>query len=330
MRRREFLGILGGTAAAWPFAAQAQQQQRMRRIAVLTSYRENDTESQVRLAAFRRGLQEQGWFEGRNLVVEYRWAAGDSSVVRAAAAEIARLAPEVILTNGTPVTRTMQRETSTIPIVFANATDPVGSGLVASLAKPGGNTTGFTNYEFSIAGKWLETLREIAPQVRRLLVLSNPGNTTVAGLLRHIEAAVTPLGIELKVESSADAGALEKAIHGFADGGPGAGLLMLPDATILVHRAVILRTVERRSLPAIYPFRHLIAEGGLVSYGVDASDVFRRAPEYISRILKGEQPAVLPVQNPTKFELVINLKTAKALGLVIPPTLLARADEVIE
>ena len=326
MRRRAFIAAFGG--ALLPLHALAQQ--RMRRIAVLTSYREDDAELRLRFAAFRQGLQEQGWIQGQNIAVEYRFAAGDSSVVRTAAAEIARMGPEVVLTNGTPVTRAMQRETSTIPIVFANATDPVGSGLVASLARPAGNVTGFTNYEFSIAGKWLETLREIAPRISRLMVLANQSNASSAGLLRHIEGVVSSLGITLQVEASADAGALEKAILAFADNGPGGGLLMLPDATVLVHRAVILRSVERGRLPAIYPFRHLANEGGLIAYGVDASDVFRRAPQYISRILKGERPADLPVQNPTKFELVINLKTAKALGLTVPSKLLFTADEVIE
>jgi putative tryptophan/tyrosine transport system substrate-binding protein len=328
MRRRDFVTGLGALSFVWPLAARAQQ--RMRRIAVLTSYREDDAEARARLGAFRQGLQEQGWTEGQNITVEYRYAAGDSEVVRAAATELARMSPEVVLTNGTPVTRAMQRATTAIPIVFANATDPVGSGLVASLAKPGGNITGFTNYEFSIAGKWLDLLREAAPHLSRLLVLTNPANTTHQGMLGHLEGVVKSPTIELKVEQSTNAASLELAIDAFAQPQPNGGLLMLPDATILVHRAVVLRAAERGRLAAIFPFRHVAAEGGLMAYGVDGSDVFRRAPQYVSRILKGERPADLPVQNPTKFEFVINLKTAKALGLTVPPMLLARADEVIE
>jgi putative tryptophan/tyrosine transport system substrate-binding protein len=329
MKRREFILGCAVVTTSWPVLARAQQH-RVRRIGVLTSYEEKDREAQERLSAFQQGLQELGWLENRNLQIEYRWAAGNTAHVRTYAAELAKMQIDAILTNGTPVTLAVQRETRSIPIVFANATDPVGSGLVASLAKPGGNITGFTNYEFSIGGKWIETLKQVAPQVVRVLILYNPANSSSVGMLRHIEAVLPSLKVEFSTAAAVEATALADAIEKFTHRGPGGGMIMLPDASILVHRAKILAAAQSHQLPAIYPFRNLPTEGGLMSYGVDASDVFRRASQYVDRILKGARPADLPVQNPTKFEFVINLKVAKSLGLVIPESLLLQADQVIE
>jgi putative ABC transport system substrate-binding protein len=327
-RRREFIALLGG-AAAWPLCARAQPGERMRRIAIMAPGTENDAEAHARLAAFRHGLEQLGWREGRNVHFEYRWPGGEAALIKTYAAEIVASAPDVILAGLTPGVEALKRETRTIPIVFANVADPVGSGLVPSLAKPEGNVTGFMAVEYGIIGKWLELLKEIAPGVVRVALIGGPEVVFTKSFQRTLEAiapsfAVEPVAVEVR-----NAAELERALDAFA-GGPNGGLLAVPALTATVHRALIFRMAERHRLPAVYPFRFYAVDGGLASYGPDQVDQYRRVAGYVDRILRGAKPADLPVQAPTKFDLVINLKTAKALGLDIPPTLLARADEVIE
>jgi putative ABC transport system substrate-binding protein len=327
MRRREFITLLGGAAATWPLAAHAQQPGRMARVGYLVSNSEGD--AGARNAAFREALEKLGWTDGRNIRIDYRWGVTSPERVRATAAELVGLAPNVILAQGSPISEALRRETRTIPIVFVSVTDPLGSGLVDSMAHPGGNLTGFVNYEFAIGGKWLQLLKEVAPGIKRVLVIVAPGgNIGSQGLLRTVEAAAPVLGVQLVVTSAADAPGIVRAIKAFADE-PNGGLLVLPGAAVGRGNTIIGLAAQHR-LPAMYTLRSLITSGGLMSYDTDHVDLFRRAASYVDRILRGEKPLDLPVQNPTKFELMINLKTARALGLTVPRTLLASTDEVIE
>ena len=329
MKRREFITLLGGAAVAWPLAARAQQPERMRRIGVLIGSVETDLESQARVAAFERGLQTLGWIAGRNVHLDYRFGSADSELIQKYAAELVGMMPDVILANSPQVLRALSQRTSTIPIVFALIVDPVGEGFIKSLAQPGGNITGFTSFEYPLSGKWLELLKEIAPSVRQVLAINHSENVTGAGYLRALEGAGSATGVKLIAAQVRDAAEIEQAIATMARQSNG-GLIMLPSALAQVNREMITKVTAQHRLPAVYPFRYFVATGGLMSYGVDTVDVFLRGASYIDRILKGEKPAALAVQQPTKFELTINLKTAKALGLTVPPTLLARADEVIE
>jgi putative ABC transport system substrate-binding protein len=328
MRRRDFITLLGGTAA-WPLAARAQQPERMRRIGVLLNLAADDRESQTRNAAFLQGLQQLGWTEGHNVRVEYRWAAGDADRFRGYAAELVAFSPDVILASTSPAVAALQQATRTVPIVFVIVIDPVGAGFVASLARPGGNATGFTLFEYGVAGKWLELLKEIAPGVTRVAVLRDPAIAAGIGQLGAIQAVAPSFGVELSPVDVRDAGEIERAVTAFARV-PNGGMIVTGSPSQGVHRELIITLAARHRVPAIHPFRYMATSGGLIAYGPDQVDQYRRAAGYVDRILKGEKPADLPVQNPTKYELAINLKTAKALGLDVPPTLLARADEVIE
>jgi putative ABC transport system substrate-binding protein len=327
MQRREFITLLS-SAVAWPLAARAQQRERMRRIGVLMNFTSDDPVSQDRLAAFVQGLQELGWTVGRNLQIDYRWGAGNVERYRTFAAELVALTPDVLVTAGAPAVEALQRATRTVPIVFTNVTDPVGGGLVASLARPGGNTTGLTLSEYGLSGKWLELLKEIAPRVTRAAVLRDPVAVGI-GQFAAIQAVAPSLQMELSPVDVRDASEIERAVTAFA-GRPNGGLIATSSAPTAIHRELIIALATRHKLPAVYPFRYHVTSGGLISYGPDTLDQYRLAARYVDRILKGEKPADLPVQAPTKYELVINLKTARALGLEVPATLLARADEVIE
>jgi putative ABC transport system substrate-binding protein len=329
MRRREFITLVGGAAAVWPLAAGAQPRERVRRIGVLTSLPSDDPEGMARLAAFLQGLQQLGWTDGQNVRIDYRWGAGDAERLRKFAAELVALAPDVILVNGISAARPLRQATRTIPIVFVQVTDAVGGGLVESLARPGGNATGFTLTEYSTSGKWLELLKQIAPGVTRTAVLRDSGSATGIGQFAAIQSVAQPLGVELRSVDVGNADEIEHGVNAFVRGG-NSGLIVTVSAFAFIHRQLILDLVARLRLPAVYGIRSLVTAGGLMSYGSDSIDPYRRAAGYVDRILKGEKPADLPVQAPTKYELVINLKTAKALGLDVPPMLLARADEVIE
>ena len=329
MTRREFITLLGGAAAGSPLAARAQQGDRVRRIGVLTNLVENDPEGQARDAAFLQGLQQLGWTDGRNVRIDIRRTLGDTDRARRDAAELVALAPDVILTTGSAGVGSLLQATRTVPIVFVTVPDPVGAGYVDSLARPGGNATGFTSFEYGISAKWLELLKEVAPQVTRAAVLRDATIAAGAGQLGAIQSVAPSLGIELRPVAVRDAGEIERAVTAFAREAKG-GLIVVAGAAVAVHRALIINLAAQYRLPAVYPYRYYVASGGLMSYGPDNIDQYRRAAGYVDRILKGEKPADLPVQAPTKIELVINLRTAKALGLVMPPTLLARADEVIE
>jgi putative tryptophan/tyrosine transport system substrate-binding protein len=328
MRRREFVMLLGG-AAAWPLRARAQQSRTMRRIGVLMNLAADDPEAPIRLAALLQGLQQLGWTVGQNVQIEYRWGAGNADLMRKHAAELAALAPDVILAHSSAAVAPLLEATRTVPIVFAVVADPVGAGYVESLARPGGNATGFTNFEYSIAPKWLELLKDIAPDVTRAAVLRESAIAAGPAQFGAIRAVAQSLGMEVRPVEVRDSGEIERAITAFAPGS-NAGLIVTGSPAAIVHRALIVVLAARHRLPAVYNTRIFVANGGLISYGVDLADQFRRSASYIDRILKGEKPADLPVQAPTKFELVINLKTAKALSLEIPPGILARADEVIE
>jgi putative ABC transport system substrate-binding protein len=328
MRRREFLGVLGGAAASWPFAVGAQQPERLRRIGVLMNLAENQ-QAQARISALRQALEQFGWTDHRNVQIEIRWAAGDADRYRKFAAELTALVPDVILATGTPAVEALQRATRTIPIVFVAVVDPVGAGLVANLARPGGNTTGFSLYEYGQSGKSLELLKQIAPPVTRVAVLRDSANPAEIGQLAAIQTAAPSLGVELSPVGLREAGEIERAITEFARMANG-GLIVPGSSLANDHRELIIGLAVRHKLPAIYSDRIFVIAGGLVSYGPDRIDQYRRAAEYIDRILKGEKPADLPVQAPTKYELVINLKTVKALGLTVPSSVLARADEVVE
>jgi putative ABC transport system substrate-binding protein len=329
MQRREFITLLGGAAAAWPHGVRAQQGERPSRVGVFMDLAENDEEGQARVAAFKTGLRDLGWTEGRNVTIDHRWTAGDPARMRRYAAEMVGLAPEVIMNGGLPTLMAMQQETRTIPIVFAQVLDPVGAGFVESLAHPGGNITGFVSFEYSMAGKWLDTLTHIAPRMKRIAAVRDLASPSEMGMLGAIQAVLPSFSIPFVVIGGRDAAEFERAIETFARE-PNGGLIVLPSPNTLVQRRAIMATAARHGLPAIYPYGFFAREGGLISYGIVPSDNFRRAASYVDRILKGAKPGELPVQVPTKFELVINLKTAKTLGLDVPPTLLARADEVIE
>jgi putative tryptophan/tyrosine transport system substrate-binding protein len=329
MRRREFITLLGGAAAAWPLGARAQQQPgQMRRIGVFMSTAENDVESKARVAAFLQGLQQLGWIDGRNVRIDIRWPAGDTERIRRYAAEFATLAPDVILATGATVPSLLQA-TRDVPIVFTIFSDPVGAGLVDSLARPGGNVTGFTTFEYSLSGKWLELLEQIAPHVTRAAVVRDSSGPSGIGQFGAIQTAAPSLGIEVSPVSVRDADEIKRAVAAFSRSSNG-GLIVTGSALAVVHRDLIITLAGRYKLPAVYFQRLFVAGGGLISYGPDFIDQYRRAASYVDRILKGEKPADLPVQAPTKYELVVNLKTAKALGLEVPATVLARADEVIE
>jgi putative tryptophan/tyrosine transport system substrate-binding protein len=328
VKRREFITLIGG-AAAWPLATRAQQAQRIRRIGVLMNLAPDDPESQARMNAFVQGLQQSGWTAGLNVQIDTRWAAANPEWFRKYAAELVALAPDAVLASTSASVVALQQASRTVPIVFANVTDPVGQGFVASLAHPGGNATGFFIYEYGIAPKWLELLKEIAPSVRRVAVLRDAALVAIGGLLGAIQGVASSFTLEAIPLGVRDAGEIERGITGFADQ-PNGGLIVLGSPLTAVHRELIIGLAAKHQLPAIYPLRYYAAAGGLVSYGPDVLNQYRRAAGYVDRILKGEKPSDLPVQAPTKYELVINLKTAKALGLQAPPMLLARADEVIE
>jgi putative ABC transport system substrate-binding protein len=328
MRRREFITFLGGAAASWPLAARAQQQL-IRHIAVFSATAADDPVTLQRITAFVQGLQELGWTVGRNVRVDYRFGAGDSDRIRKYTTELVALAPEVVLASGGTIVAPLQQVSRTIPIVFVNVTDPVSGGFVESLARPGGNATGFVALEYSMSGKWLELLKQIAPRVTRVAVVRDLALASGSGQLGAIQAAAPSFGVELTPIGVRDASEIERAISAFARGSNG-GMIVTSSALATFHRDLILALASRHRLPAVYALRAFVAAGGLISYGIDFTDAWRLAAGYIDRILRGEKPADLPVQTPTKYELVINLKTAKTLGLTVPPNLLATADEVIE
>jgi putative tryptophan/tyrosine transport system substrate-binding protein len=329
MKRREFIALLGGAVAAWPRRAWPEQAQRMRRIGVFMNYAEDTPQSQARLASFSEELQKLGWTSSRNLQVEYRWGVADADHNRRNAAELVALAPDVLLASATAVTTALVQTTRTIPIVFVNVVDPVGAGFVQSMARPGGNATGFIPFEYGMGGKWLERLKQVAPGVRRVAVLQNPIVVSRSGQLGAIEALAPSLGVELSPFTVRDPGEIERAITRFAQA-PNGGLIVVGAPSLETHHDVIVALAAQHRLPAVYPYRSYVTAGGLMCYGTDLVAQFRRAAGYVDRILKGEKPADLPVQAPTKYETMINLKTAKALGLTLPKTLLASADEVIE
>jgi putative tryptophan/tyrosine transport system substrate-binding protein len=330
MRRREFIALLGGAAAVgWPRAARAQQGERVRRIGALIPRAVNDPESVARIAAFAQVLQQLGWAEGRNLRIDTIWAGGSVEAIRKHAAELVADAPDVLLAHGGTTVGPLLIMTSALPIVFVSVTDPVGAGFVENLARPGGNATGFTLLEFSLSGKWLELLKEIAPGASRVAVLRDTSNPSQTAQYGAIQAVAPSLKVEVTPVNMRDASEIERAVASIARA-PDGGLIVTAGAAAVRHRDLIVTLAARHKLPAVYWERFFAAAGGLISYGADVADQYRRAANYVDRILRGEKPAALPVQAPTKYELVINLKTAKALGLEIPPTLLARADEVIE
>jgi putative ABC transport system substrate-binding protein len=330
MKRRDFITLLGGAAASWPLAGWAQPSSRMRRIGVLMHLASDDADAQSRNAAFLQGIQELGWAVGRNVGIDYRWGASnfDPERMRKGAVELVALAPDVVLATTVPIALALQQVSRTVPIVFATAIDPVGAGLVASLARPGGNVTGFTTFEYGISAKWLELLKEISPGVKRVAVLREP---TVAGIgqLAAMQTAAPSFEVELQPIDARDVGEFERVLANFASA-PNGGLIVPLSTSAETHRVRIIALADRHRLPAVYPRRVDAALGGLISYGPDQINQYRQAAGYVDRILKGEKPADLPVQHPTKYELVINSKTAKALSLTVPPSLLARADEVIE
>jgi putative ABC transport system substrate-binding protein len=333
MRRREFITLLGGAAAApsllWPLAARAQRGERTRRIGVLMGFAEDDPETKARLARFRQGLERLGWSEGRNVRIDYRFAAASADQFQPLAKQLVALQPDVILAHTTPVAAALQRESRVIPIVFVNVSDPIGAGFIASLARPGGNLTGLLHYEAGIIGKWLAMLKEIAPRLERAALMANPKTTPYDYFLRAAVATAPSLAIELvpsPVETAAD---IERTIGSIARV-PNSGLLLVPDVTTTSHRDLIIALAARHRLPAVYATRLFVAAGGLMSYGIDQNHMFGQAAYYVDRILRGDNPAELPVQTPTKYETVLNLKTARALGVEPPPSLLVRADQVIE
>jgi len=328
MRRRNFITLLGGAAAACLRTAHAQQPNRMRRIGILTQGAASDPETAARVTAFVQGLQEAGWSVGRNARIEYRWGTGDNALIRKYAAELITLAPDIILAAGGAVVRPLLDLTSTVPIVF-DALDPVAAGFVESLARPGGNATGFTQFEFSLSGKWLELLKQIAPHITRVAVLRDPTVSASLAQFSSIQAVASPLAVELFPIDDRNPAAIERGIGAFVRG-MNNGLILTQSPSADLNRDQIITLAARHKIPAVYAFRYYAMAGGLTSYGPDRIDVYRHAASYVDRILKGEKPADLPVQAPTKFETVINLKTAKALGLTVPPNLLATADDVIE
>jgi putative ABC transport system substrate-binding protein len=328
LKRREFITLLGGAAVTWPLTARAQQEERMRRIGVLMNTAADDPLGQARVGAFHEALQQLGWTDGHNVRIDVRWGQNDVEHDRKYAAELVALTPDVILAVGTLSVAALQRETRTIPIVFDSVSDPVGAGFVDSLARPGGNTTGFMIYEYGLSGKWLEFLKQIAPWVMRAAVVRNSANPAGVAQFGAIRAMASPLGVDVSPINVRDASEIEAAMATFAQS-PNGGLIVTGSAS-QVYRDLIIRLAAQHRLPAIYSNRDMVAGGGLMSYGPDWLDQFRRGAAYVDRVLKGEKPADLPVQAPVKYELAINLKTAKALSLDVPPTLLAIADEVIE
>ena len=328
IRRRKFLATLGGAVAAWPLAARAQQPDRVRRIGVLITLAADDPEGQARVAAFRQGLQQLGWTGGHDVQIETRWATSNIEA-RKHAAELIALAPDLILATGSPTVAALQQATRSVPIVFVNVADPVGAGFVDGLARPGGNITGFALYEYSMSGKFLELLKEIAPRVTRVAVLRDPAIAAGSGQLGVIQALAPSFGVELTPIGVREPGEIERGISAIAHG-PNGGVIVTGSPLAVIHRELIIALAARHRLPAVYFYRFFVREGGLISYGPDSIDPYRRAAGYVDRILKGEKPADLPVQAPTKYELAINLKTARTLGLDVPATLLARADEVID
>jgi len=329
MRRREFVTLIGGAAVAWPLAARALPNDRVPHIGVLLSIADSDPDAPRRIQAFRQGLQELGWTDGRNVRVEYRFGAADASRIAMQVAELVALKPDVIVGNSAPVVAALRQATRTIPVVFVQIIDPVGSGLVESLARPGGNMTGFSDFEFGTSSKWLELLKEVTPSTTQAAVILAHGLASSTGLMRALEEVAASVNVQLTPVLARDAAEIEPGVEAFAHQSNGS-LIVLPSPLTAVHRDLIITLAARHRLPAVYPFRYFALSGGLLSYGVDNADLYRRGASYVDRILKGTSPADLPVQQPIKFELIINLKTAKALGLEIPPTLLARADEVIE
>jgi putative tryptophan/tyrosine transport system substrate-binding protein len=328
MKRRAFITLLGG-AAAWPLAARAQQPERMRGIGVLMPLGADDPEAQARIAAFSQALEQLGWTEGRNLRIDIRWGAGDADRVRKDATELAALAPNVILANGSAAVAALQLAARTVPIVFVAVIDPVGAGFVETMARPGGNATGFTNYEYGMSGKWLELLKELAPRLSRVGVIRDPSITAGGGQLGALQAVAPQLGVELSPIGVRDAGEIERGVTAFARG-PNDGLIVTGSTLATLNREMIVSLAARLKLSAVYSLRFFVTGGGLISFGPDRVDQYRRAAGYVDRILKGEKPADLPVQAPVKYEMAINLRTAKTLGLDVPVTLLARADEAIE
>jgi putative ABC transport system substrate-binding protein len=330
MRRRDFITILGGTAVTWPLAARAQQAERVRRLGVLMSNSEDDPLAQARVTAFRQALAELGWTEGRNLKIDWRWTGGDIARVREYAAELVRLAPDIIVANGTPSVAALKQATTSIPIVFVAVNDPVAQGFIASMAHPGSNITGFSFLEYSMVGKSLEMLKQIAPGIVRVAVMFNPDTYPYYNIhLRSFETVARILSLELTGAQVRNPGEIDDAVATLGRQ-PGSALLVTPDPFMLVHRGAIIRAAAQYRVPATYSYWQHVQEGGLISYGADTIDIFRRSASYIDRILKGTPPADLPAQAPVKFETAINLRTAKALGLDIPTNLLALADEVIE
>jgi putative ABC transport system substrate-binding protein len=330
MRRREFISLIGGAAIAYPLAARAQQPARIRRVGVLMNLSENDVEAQRLITAFREGLTQLGWVDGRNLRMDYRWAGGDIGRIRAFAKELVELSPDIIVAYATPSVVALQQQTQSVPIVFLSVTDPVGQGLVSSLAHPGGNITGFSVFEFSLGTKWIEALKQVAPNLKRVTTIFNPKTAPYYRLyLSTIEKAASSLDVQLSVVEIHDSAGVERAMNALVRE-PDSGLIVMPDSFNMAHRQTIIAAADRHRLPAIYYFPLFAADGGLISYGPDETDMFRRAAGYVDRILKGEKPANLPVQAPTKYALTINLKAAKALGLTVPYGLLNAADEVIE
>jgi putative ABC transport system substrate-binding protein len=328
MRRRQFITLLGGAAAVWPLAARAQQGDRARRIGALMPYDENDPEGKRRYSAFTNALAGLGWTEGRNVRIDLYWAGADIDRMRALAPELVGLQPDIIVTNGTPPTVAVQRETRTIPIVFANVADPVASGIVPRLDRPSGNVTGFANNEASLGGKWLDLLSEIAPGLKRAAIMFNP-ETLPSLYVPSFETAARSLKVAPIIAYIHSDGEIEMAITALGHE-PGGGLVVMGDAFTFAHRAPIILAAARNNVPAVYPVSNYARDGGLLSYGVDQVDTWRRAATYVDRILRGEKPGDLPVQVPTKFEMIVNLKTAKGLGLTIPASILTLADEVIE
>jgi putative ABC transport system substrate-binding protein len=328
MRRRSFITLLGG-AAAWPLAARAQQPERVRRIGVLMPFDENDPLAKARLSAITQALSGLGWADGRNVRVELRWHGDDTNRIRALAKELVGLQPDIIVTMATPATAAVQRETRTIPIVFGGVTDPVASGIVPGLNRPGGNITGFANWEATLGGKWLELLSEIAPGLKRVAIMFNPDTAPVSAYMPSVETAARSLKVVPTIAPVHSDGEIEAAIAALGRE-PGGGLVVTPDVFTGAHRAPIISATARNNVPAVYRASVWARDGGLLSYGVDVVDLWRRAASYVDRILRGAKPGDLPVQLPTKFEMVLNLKTAKALGLTVPPSILLRADEVIE
>ena len=330
MRRREFITVVGGAAVSWPLMAHAQQPDRMRRIGWLVGLRESDPEAQRRTAAFVQELEHLGWTPGGNIQIDYRWLSDSVERNEAYAQQLTALKPDVLVTSSTPAAKVLRQMTGTAtPIVFAIVTDPVSSGLVTSLASPGGNTTGFTNFEFNMGGKWLEVLKTAAPAVTKVALIYNPKTTPYAGYLRSIETSAPSLGVELIARGVADVAGIAPVIA-MAGAAANGGLIVFPDFFTSANNELIIAAAAQNRVPAIYPYRYFAANGGLMSYGVNTAEEFRRAAGYVNRILRGAKPNELPVQAPNKFELVVNFKTAKALGLTVPPPLLATANEVIE